>query len=76
MAKKKSAAAPAPALFKSYDFELSPAIKGIYELRNTHCNTLHWRGKNYDLRTISLADAKYISDYDDTFLYRIDGAEK
>ena len=71
MAKKTVAAAPAPALFKSYNFELSPAIQGIYELRNTHCAVLNWRGKNYDLRTITLADAKYISDYDDTFLYKV-----
>jgi hypothetical protein len=56
---------------KSYDFELSPALQGKYELRNTHCERIHFDGQWYDFRTMDLATAERLVAKTTTFLYPV-----
>lgn len=56
---------------KSYDFELSPALVGKFELRNTHLPRVHFDEHWYDFRTMSLETAERLVKKSETFLYRL-----
>ena len=56
---------------KSYAFTLSPALQGKYELRNTHCDKIHFDGQWHDFKTMDIETAERLVAKDDTHLYKL-----